>query len=67
GINKAYEYNPYKRFGTYSSASLGLMYINDSRTFSISGSIGIERSSNPLLPFYTGNPYRQATVTPAGR
>ena len=67
GINKAYGYNPYKRFGAYSSASLGLMYVNDARTFSISGSIGVERSSNPLLPFYTGNPHRQANVTPAAR
>ena len=67
GFNKTYEYNPYKRFGAYSSASLGLMYINDSRTFSISGSFSVERSSNPLLPFYTGNPHRQANVTPAAR
>src|SRR3712207_1698471 len=30
--------------GLYSRAELGLQYINDDRTFSISGSIGIERS-----------------------
>lgn len=66
-INRTYDFNPYKRFGVYSSASLGLMYINDSRTFSISGSIGIESSSNPLLPFYNGKPYKQANVPPAAR
>lgn len=37
-------------FGIYSSAAAGLMYINDDRTFSISGSIGIERSSYPFYP-----------------
>lgn len=35
----------------YSRAELGLMYINDDKTFSISGSIGIQRSSYPLFPF----------------
>jgi hypothetical protein len=37
-------------FGIYSRAEAGLMYINDERTFSISGSIGIERSTYPLYP-----------------
>lgn len=31
----------------YSRAELGLQYVNDERTFSISGSIGVERSSYP--------------------
>jgi hypothetical protein len=44
--------NPNSRFmnnglGIYSRAEAGLMYINDERTFSISGSIGIERSTYP--------------------
>ncbi len=47
--------------GINPSASLGLMYINDARTFSISGSISAERSSYPLVPFY--NP-GQTTVMP---
>ncbi len=34
--------------GSYSSASLGLMYVNDARTFSVSGSIGVERSNYPV-------------------
>lgn len=38
-------------FGIYSRAELGLMYINPEKTFSISGSIGVERSSYPA--FYT--------------
>lgn len=36
-------------FGVYSRAELGLMYINEEKTFSISGSIGIQRSSNPAF------------------
>jgi len=38
-------------FGMYSRAELGLMYVNPERTFSISGSIGVERSDYPV--FYT--------------
>ncbi|MDQ6813160.1 MAG: hypothetical protein M3040_05455 [Bacteroidota bacterium] len=34
--------------GIYSRAELGLQYINDDRTFSISGSIGIERNAYPM-------------------
>ena len=37
-------------FGIYSRAEAGLMYINDERTFSISGSIGFDRSSYPIYP-----------------
>ena len=33
----------------YSAATMGLMYINDARTFSVSGSISVERSSYPLF------------------
>jgi hypothetical protein len=39
----------------YTSASLGLQYINDARTFSISGSISVERGNYPLLPYYRTN------------
>ena len=38
--------------GANPAVSLGLMYINDQKTFSISGSISAERSSYPLLPYY---------------
>lgn len=37
--------------GIYSRAELGLQYINDERTFSISGSIGVERRNFPM-PLY---------------
>ncbi|MEO8414007.1 MAG: hypothetical protein ABI472_10120 [Ginsengibacter sp.] len=36
----------------YSAATMGLIYINDQRTFSVSGSISVERSS---YPFYYQN------------
>jgi hypothetical protein len=39
------------KLNMYSRAELGLMYVNDQKTFSISGSIGVERSTYPLL-FY---------------
>jgi hypothetical protein len=38
------------KLNLYSRAELGLMYVNDQKTFSISGSIGIEKSTYPLLP-----------------
>ena len=46
----------------WSSFSLGLQYVNDEKTFSISGSIGVERSSYPLLPYYSTNDQRPANV-----
>ena len=45
--------------GMYSKAELGLMYINDQKTFSISGSIGIERSTYPVFPYQQMNTSRQ--------
>lgn len=48
-------------FGTYSTAQMGLMYINNDRTFSISGSFGVGRSD-----FYGGGRspfYNPATPT----
>jgi hypothetical protein len=53
-FNKVSQNNSFNqaRLGIYSRAELGLQYINDERTFSISGSIGVERSdfSMPYLP-----------------
>ncbi|MEO6914754.1 MAG: hypothetical protein ABI151_03115 [Chitinophagaceae bacterium] len=40
---KATPFGNYWQPGLYSRAELGLQYVNDERTFSISGSIGIER------------------------
>ena len=38
-------------FGMYESAYIGLMYTNDAKTFSISGSVGIEENSYPVLQY----------------
>ena len=37
-------------FNLYQKAELGLMYINDQKTFSISGSISVEKSNYLLAP-----------------
>ena len=55
------------RFDMYSRAELGLMYINDQKTFSISGSIGIERSSYPVLPYSQINNTKTNHVMSANR
>ena len=36
--------------GIYSRMEMGLMYVNDQKTFSISGSISIDRGSYPVYP-----------------
>jgi hypothetical protein len=41
-------------FGMSSRVEMGLMYTNDEKTFSISGSIGVERSSYPIFPVQQG-------------
>lgn len=53
-INNTFQGNTlmYNNFNVYPSTSLGVMYINDAKTFSISGSISAERSSYPILPYY---------------
>lgn len=57
GFNKNFNNSSSRQnsFGLYPAASLGLMYVNDAKTFSISGSISVERSSYPLLPYYPVN------------
>jgi len=42
-------YNPYG-FGMSSRIEMGMMYINDAKTFSVSGSIGVERNSYLSYP-----------------
>jgi len=52
-LNKSYPgiYQPNAYgFGMNSGVQMGLMYVNDAKTFSISGSIGIERGSYPVYP-----------------
>ena len=50
GLNKMNTHNGFYQPGNlsmYSATSMGLMYVNDARTFSVSGSISVERSSYP--------------------
>ncbi|MEO8861415.1 MAG: hypothetical protein ABI358_08330 [Ginsengibacter sp.] len=50
-LNKINSFNSFSRPGgvyQYSAATLGLMYINNDKTFSISGSLSVERSAYPL-------------------
>ena len=50
-LNKINGFNSFSRQGNfymYSAATLGLMYINNDKTFSISGSLSVERSAYPL-------------------
>ena len=50
GLNKMNSGNSFYQAGNlsmYSATSMGLMYVNDARTFSVSGSISVERSSYP--------------------
>ena len=59
-VNK---FNPtnsyYNSFGIYGRAEVGLMYVNDARTFSISGSFGVQRGSTPL---FINQPLRNSAV-----
>jgi hypothetical protein len=61
-INKSYPGNSLSNaygFGMNTGVDIGLMYINDAKTFSISGSIGIERSNYPLYPSERMNTKKQ--------
>jgi len=62
GQNKNF-FNP-SSLGIYSRAEMGLMYTNEAKTFSISGSIGIEKSSYPIAPYYPVSAKRLAAVYP---
>lgn len=50
-------------FGIYSGIQAGLMYVNDEKTFSISGSIGISNSSSPFYPAGRINTQKQPVFT----
>lgn len=54
GINKNNSFMNPNTYGAYSAAYMGLMYVNDERTFSISGSISVGRgySSGRSTPYY---------------
>ncbi len=50
--------------GVNPSVNLGLMYVNDARTFSVSGSIGVQRSSYPMLFYSPATMQRINSFTP---
>jgi hypothetical protein len=53
GLNKHYSSMRANNFNMYPAAQIGVMYINNDRTFSISGSIGVSRSTyNGYSPIY---------------
>ena len=52
-INSSYPGNPFPSgngLGLNARVEAGLMYINDAKTFSISGSFGVDRTSYPVYP-----------------
>ena len=54
GVNKNNSFMNANNFGINPAAHMGLLYTNDERTFSISGSISVSRSNyNSYSPFYT--------------
>ena len=53
------------RLGIYQGIQAGLMYVNDAKTFSISGSIGISNSSSPFYPAGRINTQKQPVFTGA--
>lgn len=59
GINKSYGLMRTNNYGINPAARIGVMYINDERTFSVSGSVSVSRSSyNSYFPVYAPvNPY----------
>jgi hypothetical protein len=60
-FNKAYPVNSLFKsssLGMHARAELGLMYVNDAKTFSFSGSIGVQRSSYPVFPYQQMNTVR---------
>lgn len=54
GMNKHFAANSFSTnsFHVNPAASIGLMYVNDAQTFSISGGFSVERNSYQLLPYY---------------
>lgn len=53
-VNKGNSFMQTNNFAAYSDAKVGVMYISNDRTFSISGSIGVSRGGyNSYSPFYS--------------
>jgi hypothetical protein len=66
-FNRAFMNVPAGKFNSanmslYSGIEGGLMYINDQRTFSISGSIRVEQNNFPAYPYYNPNNLQKQPV-----
>lgn len=59
-------YGP-QSFGVYPKAELGLMYVNDEKTFSISGSISVQRGGYSVFPYRQVNTQQNNMVTRPGQ
>ncbi|MBX3254324.1 MAG: hypothetical protein KF862_09310 [Chitinophagaceae bacterium] len=59
-------YRPHS-FGVYPKAELGLMYINDEKTFSISGSISVQKGGYSTFPYQQVNTQQNNMITRPGR
>ena len=59
----------YDYFGLNPTLNMGLMYVNDARTFSVSGSISVQRNYYPTLLYSPANmqPINSLTPTPVYR
>lgn len=57
GFNKDYTQTtfPQNNYQLFPAASVGMMYVNDNRSFSISGSVSAERNVYLPLPYYPRN------------
>ncbi|HEY9262345.1 hypothetical protein [Chitinophaga sp.] len=68
GMNKGYSLMQPNNFAAYSDAKIGVMYISNDKTFSISGSIGVSRGGyggyNNYSPFYTPAVYSPSPPSP---
>ena len=66
-LNKPFGSNSFysNSFQVNPSASVGLMYVNDAKTFSISGGFSVERSSYQFVPYYPAVFPKNSNVQPA--
>ena len=67
GMNKPFSPNSFSSnsFQVNPSASVGLMYVNDAKTFSISGGFSIERNNYQFVPYYPAIFPKNSNVQPA--
>ena len=67
GMNKPFGSNSFhsNSFQVNPSASVGLMYVNDAKTFSISGGFSVERNSYQFAPYYPAVFPKNSALQPA--